>query len=100
MDLNEYISPELAILVPLLFACGTAIKASKIKDYFIPFLLGIIGIVLANIWVFSTGIPETWNEILTKFLFGTVQGIISAATSVYTHNLFKQASKKGEDDLK
>lgn len=94
MDLNEYVSPSLAILVPILYLCGSAIKASKISDYKIPFILGGIGILLANIWLFSQGIPDTGTGIFTKVLFGITQGIICAAVSVYAHNLYKQFNKK------
>ena len=94
MDLNEYISPSLAALVPILYICGIAIKKSSIADYKIPFILGGIGIVLANIWLFAADILSGWQDALTKLLSGTMQGIICAACSVYTKNIVKQYGKR------
>ena len=36
---REYISPELLVLVPVMYFVGIAIKKSKIKDNLIPLLL-------------------------------------------------------------
>ena len=94
MDLSEYISPSLAALVPILYICGIAIKKSRIADWLIPFLLGGIGIVLANLWLFAAGIPSEPQEVVAKLLSGTVQGIICAACSVYTKNIVRQYGEK------
>ena len=69
-------------------------KKSSIADYKIPFILGGIGIVLANIWLFAADIPSGWQDALTKLLSGTMQGIICAACSVYTKNIVKQYGKR------
>lgn len=97
MDLSEYISPSLAALVPILYICGIAIKKSRIADWLIPFLLGGIGIVLANLWLFAADIPSEPQEVLARLLSGTVQGIICAACSVYTNNIVKQYGEKEND---
>ena len=57
-------------------------------------ILGGIGIVLANIWLFAADIPSGWQDALTKLLSGTMQGIICAACSVYTKNIVKQYGKR------
>jgi len=90
MDLNEYVSPSLSILIPILYLCGMAIKKSDVSDHKIPFILSFIGIVLANIWLFAENVPTTWQDTINRLLFGTCQGIICAACSVYTNNLIKQ----------
>lgn len=97
MELNEYISPSLAALVPILYICGIAIKKSRIADYKIPFILGGIGIVLANIWLFAAEMPSGRQEIIVKLLSGTMQGIICAACSVYTKNIVKQYGERTND---
>lgn len=97
MEISEYVYPSLGVLIPILYICGVAIKKSSIKDYKIPFILGIIGIILANIWLFAEKLPTDWHEALTTVLSGTVQGIICAACSVYTNNLVKQ-HKEGQDE--
>ncbi len=96
MSINEYVTPSLTVLIPILYICGMAIKKSNVPDYKIPFILGGIGIVLANIWVFAENMPVTFSQALTTLFFGTSQGIVCAACSVYTKNLLKQYSEGKE----
>lgn len=54
MDYQNYIKSELLILVPVLYIVGLGFKKSKIPDKWIPFILGITGIVLSVVWVIAT----------------------------------------------
>ena len=54
MDFQEYIKSELLILVPVLYIIGLGLKKSKLKDKWIPLVLGIISIALSAVWVVAT----------------------------------------------
>ena len=47
MDWNEYLKPELSVLIPVLYLVGAALKKTSVGDWRIPFLLGGGGILLA-----------------------------------------------------
>ena len=53
--IKEYVRPELLIVVIVLYFIGLAIKNSEfIKDKYIPIILGIIGILIAGVYVVAT----------------------------------------------
>lgn len=54
MEYQEYIKSELLVLVPVLYIIGLGLKKSKMKDKWIPLVLGIIGIALSAVWVAAT----------------------------------------------
>ena len=90
MDFMEYINVELIVLVAALYALGLMLKQSqKVKDNYIPLILGGAGVVLSCLYVFSS---EGFTG-LSAFT-GIVQGVICAAAAVYTNQLIKQTSKK------
>ena len=99
MDYQNYIEPELFILIPVMYLIGIAIKKSSVKDKFIPLILGGISIVLCAIWIFAS--CETYNATDVMFaIFGAVtQGILIAGASVYINQIAKQSTKnEGDDD--
>ncbi|HBR31108.1 MAG TPA: hypothetical protein DD733_03380, partial [Clostridiales bacterium] len=53
MNYNEFVSPELSLLIPVLYAIGMFIKNSNIKNWLIPFILGAIGILLTFFYLIS-----------------------------------------------
>jgi hypothetical protein len=89
MDFMELIKVELCVLVAALYGLGLMLKQTKkIKDKYIPLILGGAGIVLSCLYVFST---EGFTGLST--FNGIVQGVICAAAAVYTNQLIKQSSK-------
>lgn len=98
MDYQNYIEPELFILIPVSYLIGIAIKKSSIKDKFIPLILGGISIVLCAIWIFAS--CETYNATDVMFaIFGAItQGILIAGASVYINQIAKQTTKNDGDD--
>ena len=52
--IQDFIKPELLVLIIVLNIIGTGLKKSKLNDKFIPFELGSISIVLTSLWVFAT----------------------------------------------
>ena len=93
MEFQEYIKPELLILIPVLYLIGIALKKSKFKDKFIPWVLGVFSIVLSGIWVFANA--DTSGNVLTAIFTVITQGVLIAGASVYVNQLIKQ-TKKGE----
>ena len=85
---DEYIKPELLILIPVLNIVGEIIKQSKINDKYIPLILGIIGIILS-----STIIISTSEFTVQNLVAGIIQGILVAGTSVYADQIVKQVKK-------
>lgn len=87
--MNEYIKPELLILVPCLYALGMMFKNSNlIKDKYIPLVLTGVSLVLSNLYVLGTGGFSAVN-----LFTGIVQGVLCVATSVYANQLTKQYFK-------
>lgn len=92
--IKEFIRPELLVLVVVLYLIGVALKTSKrIRDNYIPIVLGVIGILLALLYlaaVSDLGTPQA----ITSYLFaGITQGILAAGGSVYANQIYKQAMK-------
>ena len=93
MNFEQFIRPELLVLVPVLFIVGAFIKKALggIDNRYIPLMLGFIGIALAVIWVLATMPTKTKEEILLAVFTGVVQGILCAGASVYGHQIIAQA---------
>ena len=90
---KEFVKPELLILVPVLYLIGVGIKKTAIKDKFIPFILGIISIVLCGLYVFATSDIHTIKEIAMALFTACTQGVLIAGGSVYINQLYKQTKK-------
>ncbi len=94
MDYQNYIKSELLILVPVLYIVGLGLKKSKIPDKWIPFILGITGIVLSVVWVIATTDISGVQEIAWAIFTAVTQGILVAGASVYANQLYIQAKKE------
>ena len=94
MNFEEYITPELLILIPVVYAIGAAAKKSRLPDRWIPLGLGGISIVLAAIWVLSNSTLDSWQAVLAAVFSAVTQGILIAAASVYIRQLYIQANKE------
>ena len=94
MELNEYIKPELLVLVPVLYLIGAAIKKSNIADKFIPWILGGVSVALSAIWILANCALTNPAEVLTAIFTAITQGILIAGASVYVNQLAKQARKE------
>ena len=94
MDFQEYIKPELLILIPVLYLLGMAIKDSKLKDKQIPFVLGVVSVILCGLWIMATEPLTSTQEVATALFTAITQGILIAGASVYTHELIEQSKKE------
>lgn len=93
MNFEEYVKPELLILIPVLYLVGLAIKKSNIADKFIPFLLGIVGVLLSGLYLFATEDINGSQAVATAIFTAITQGVLVAGASVYANELIKQAGK-------
>ncbi len=94
--ITEYITPELLILIPVLCMIGIAFKkASWMDDKHIPVALGVVGIVLAAIYVCSTSSFTSFQEVLHGLFTAVVQGVLCAAGAVYANQIKKQETTVG-----
>lgn len=90
----NYVKPELIVLAVVLYLIGAGIKnAQAIPDKYIPAILGLIGVVLAAIWVMASCPIGTTQEVLMAIFTSVVQGILVAGLSTYVNQLIKQAKK-------
>lgn len=92
MDINEYVKPELLILIPVLYIIGIAIKnTTLILDKYIPLTLGFLGIGLSALYIIATdGLDNLPLVVFTSL----TQGFLCAGASVYVNQIVKQASYK------
>jgi hypothetical protein len=93
MDLQNYIKPELLILIPVLYLIGVALKKSNLADKFIPWILGGVSVLLCCLWVFANSPVATGAEISTAIFTAITQGVLIAGASVYVNQLVKQTGK-------
>lgn len=91
----NYVKPELLIAAIVLYFIGIWLKqASFIKDKYIPLVLGISGIVICGIWVASTAVLKSIQDILAAVFASVTQGILVAGLSTYVNQIFKQLTKQ------
>lgn len=94
MNFEEFIRPELLILIPVLYVVGIGLKKSKLSDAYIPLILGGISIVLSAAWVIDTSDISTLRDVAYALFVSVTQGILSAGASVYFNQLYLQSKKK------
>jgi hypothetical protein len=82
MDFSAYIMDEALILIPVLMIIGKIIKNTpKLKNWIIPYILLLLGIVLAGF-------------IMGFTVKSFIQGVLVAGTAVFGHQIVKQTIEK------
>jgi len=82
MDVLEFISENVYVLVPVIYVIGIFLKQTpKIFDWCIPWILLAVGIILA------VGIMGLSFE-------AVIQGILATGGAVLTNQLIKQTEKR------
>ena len=94
MSFEEFIRPELLILIPVLYVVGMGLKKSRLSDTLIPITLGIISVVLSASWVIATSNISSLKDVAFAIFTSVTQGILSAGASVYFNQLYVQSKKK------
>lgn len=100
MSYQDFIRPELGVLIPVLYFIGKILKSSRIPDYKIPAILGVTGVFLATLYVAATSPLRTLPEIAMGLFVSITQGILVAGNSVYFHQLKKQHQNGKEENGK
>lgn len=89
--IKDFIKPELIVLIPVLYFVGVGIRSSKkIKNEYIPALLGVAGVVLAMIYVIATCDVKNYQTVLLGVFTALTQGVLVAGASVFVNQLIKQ----------
>ena len=91
--LKEFIKPELLVLIPVLYLLGVALKKSQASDKHIPWILGVVSVVLCSLFIGATSIINGYQEVLTAIFSGLTQGVLCAGASVYVNQIIKQSGK-------
>lgn len=85
------IKPELMVLIPVIMFIGFSLKKiSKVKDEFIPIILGIIGIFFSLLYVLATNDINSTKTILICIFISFTQGFLVAGAAVYINQIYKQ----------
>lgn len=93
-ELINYVKPELVVVAIVLYFVGFGIKNTTwISDHFIPIIIGIVGIILCGIWVFSTSDISGYQSVLLALFTSVVQGVLVAGLSNYVNQIIKQIQK-------
>ena len=93
--LQDYVKPELLVVAIVLYFIGMGLKnTEKIADKYIPIILGVLGVIIAGIYVLATSDFNGYQSILMAIFTSLVQGILVAGTSVYVNQVIKQLQKK------
>lgn len=92
-NLIQYIKPELLVLAVLLYGLGAILKKTKLKDNFIPLILGGSGVISA-----TTYLCIMEGSTFTSIGIGLVQGLLCAACSTYVNQIIKQMQKLGVEN--
>lgn len=89
IELESYITPELLVLIPVLYLIGASLKRyQRFADKHIPLVLGVIGIVIAMVYEFSV-LGVSWDAVYASI----IQGVLCAGASVYVNQTYRQAIK-------
>lgn len=94
MNLNDYLKPELLILVPFMYLIGAGCKKSALADKYIPIILGIVSILISGVWVLATSPLGSFQEVCMAIFTAVTQGILAAGASVYINQIAKQSKKE------
>ena len=93
MNIQDYVKPELLVLIPVLYLIGMGLKKSALADKWIPALLGAAGIVLAGLYVLATTPLADAQETAMAAFTAVTQGVLAAGASVYVNQIIVQGGK-------
>ena len=98
MEFTNFIDPALLVLIPVLLVLGKIIKdyLGGVDSRYIPLILGVLGVLLAILWVLPTSLVSTWQDVMLAAFTAFVQGILCAGAAVYGNQIYKQLGEKGE----
>lgn len=87
----NYVKPELIVVAVVLYFIGVALKtAETFADKFIPLVLGVVGIVIASVYVVGTSDMGSGKDVAMAIFTAITQGVLVAGLSTYVHQMIKQ----------
>lgn len=93
-QIANYIKPELLVVAVVLYLIGIGVKRTeKVKNKYIPAILGVIGVIICAIYIFATCRCSGAQEIIMAIFTAITQGVLTAGLSTYVNQLMKQSSK-------
>lgn len=93
-NMIEFVKPELTIVILVLWILGYFLKNAKtVKDNLIPFVLLVVGIGVAALWVFATSALGTPQDLALALFAAITQGVVVTGVAVLGNQLVKQAQK-------
>lgn len=93
-QIMNYIKPELVVVAVVLYFVGIGLKQTQtVKDKYIPAILGVVGILLATIYVIATCPLGTMQDIAMAVFTAIVQGVLVTGLSTYVNQIIKQVNK-------
>jgi len=88
MDFEKYLIEQMLILIPVLYVIGMLIKGTPVvKDWVIPWMLLVIGVIFAVLVGISADIP---------IVDSVIQGILVTGVTVFANQLFVQTKYNKE----
>ena len=70
------------ILIPVLYFLGAGLKKSRLRNKYIPAVLGIFAVALSAIWAFAATPVSGMQEIAAAVLTAVTQGVLVAGGRV------------------
>lgn len=94
-QIMNYVKPELLVVAVVLYFVGMGLKkAQYFANRHIPLALGILGCLLASLYVFGTSNIGNPQEISMAVFTAFVQGVLVAGLSTYVDQIIKQLNKE------
>ncbi len=89
--INEFIKPELLVLIPVLYIMGIFLKTkcNIIKICHIPLVLVIISTALSTLWVLSISTITTYQGLFSSLFISITQGVLIAGATVLSYEIIK-----------
>ena len=89
-DIVQFFRPETFLIAAVLWCLGKFLKkAPEMPDWAIPFVLLVVGLVLAPIYILL--IMETAYTVGAAIVSGLIQGLFAASMAVFGNETLKQA---------
>lgn len=95
MEITEYIKPELIVVALALYFLDMALrKSSVIREKYIFFLTGLVGILICSLYVFATCECSGAKDAAMAAFTAVTQGIVVTGMSAYAKQIITRISKK------
>ncbi len=100
--MQEFINPELIILIPVMTTLGNVLKTNSVTRWKIPVILCSISVLVTGLYTFSVNPMVNYQSIFHNGFITVVQGLICALTAIGGHQTYKQLINNfgsGEDSV-